>query len=151
MYVPNLRFYRKCVKFNISNSRKFSENDKRHLIPILFNIENKLLDFTFFFECEFVNCKSAGMPGSTGGSYRSLEAVNRPNDVVYRSTTMAGNTPGMLDTVKKAFSFVSSSPTKGERLLDVSKTPVILSSRYCILFAFMGLIVYFYVIKYVQT
>lgn len=76
------------------------------------------------------------MPGSTGGSYRSL-AVDGQNDVVYRSTTVAGNTPGMLDTVKKAFSFVSSSPTKqGERLIDVSKTPVILTSRYCILALF---------------
>lgn len=72
-----------------------------------------------------------------GGTYRSLAAVNGPNaDVVYRSTTTMApaNTPGMLlDTVRKAFSFVStsSSPTKGEKLIDVSKTPIILSSRYC--------------------
>lgn len=75
-------------------------------------------------------CKSAAMPGSS-----SLTVEE--NDVIYRSTTTAGNSPGMLDTVKKAFSFVSSSPLKGKRLIAVSKSPVILPSRYRILSLFL--------------
>lgn len=111
-----------------------------HLFYLFFVVENRLLSFSpVCFEREFVNCKSAAMPGSTGsGSYRSLTVNGQnENNVVYRSTTVQGNTTGMLDTVKKAFSFVSSSsPSKGDRLIDVSKTPVILSSRYCIFLLF---------------
>lgn len=86
--------------------------------------------------------KPAAMPGSTGGSYRSLVG-GRNDDVVYRSTTttVAGNSPGVLGTVKKAFSFASSSPTKGERLLvDVNKSPVVVSSRYCMVLCLFGLL-----------
>lgn len=82
------------------------------------------------------------MPGGLGGSYRSLAGAND----VYRSTTTASNGGyvggGVLETFKKAFSFVSSSPAKEERLLEGTKGPVVLSSRYGTGFCFFCIITF---------
>lgn len=77
------------------------------------------------------------MPGGLGGSYRSLAGAND----VYRSTTTASNGGyaggGVFETFKKAFSFVSSSPAKDERLLEGSKGSLMHLSRYGTSFAFL--------------
>lgn len=65
------------------------------------------------------------MPSSIGGSYHSLAGEND----VYRSTTVAGNNVGVMDSVKKALSFVSGSPVKEEKLLE-SKKPIVVNARY---------------------
>ncbi|XP_018566471.1 protein NDRG3 isoform X2 [Anoplophora glabripennis] len=71
------------------------------------------------------------MPGSPSGSYRSLTGSSD----VYRSTTVSGgNTAtGLLDGVKKAFSFVSgAAATKEERLLQRDPRavgPIVISTR----------------------
>ncbi|KAJ8922133.1 hypothetical protein NQ315_004067 [Exocentrus adspersus] len=72
------------------------------------------------------------MPGSPSGSYRSLTGSSE----VYRSTTVSGANAaaatGLLDGVKKAFSFVSGA-AKEERLLQRNTTgamgPIVISSR----------------------
>lgn len=43
------------------------------------------------------------MPSGIGGTYHALEG----SEDVYRSTTVAGEKPGVLDSVKKALTFGS--------------------------------------------
>lgn len=65
------------------------------------------------------------MPASLGGSYQSLTA----SEDVYRSTTVTGSNANVLDSVKKALSFVSGSPSKDQRLIT-NKQPIIVAARY---------------------
>lgn len=51
------------------------------------------------------------MPSGIGGSYHALEG----SEDVYRSTTVAGEKTGVLDTVKKALAFGA---TKEENFLE---------------------------------
>lgn len=51
------------------------------------------------------------MPSGIGGTYHALEG----SEDVYRSTTVAGDKPGVLDSVKKALAFGS---TKEESFLE---------------------------------
>lgn len=76
------------------------------------------------------------MPGSIGGSYRSLGGSGSD---IYRSTTTAANgsngSTTMMDTVKKAFSFVTATnggngfPSEPLIAEDDVKQPVIIASR----------------------
>ncbi|XP_068906705.1 protein NDRG3 isoform X3 [Tenebrio molitor] len=73
------------------------------------------------------------MPGSLGGSYRSLSGTSD----VYRSTTVAGGggnaATGILEGMKKAFSFMAggTSTSKDQKLIErvAGDGPVVISSR----------------------
>ncbi|XP_022920315.1 protein NDRG3 isoform X1 [Onthophagus taurus] len=65
------------------------------------------------------------MPVSLGGSYQSLTGT----EDVYRSTTVTGTQQNVLDTVKKALSFVSGSGPKDEKLIATKPQPIVINSR----------------------
>ncbi|XP_022920317.1 protein NDRG3 isoform X2 [Onthophagus taurus] len=64
------------------------------------------------------------MPVSLGGSYQSLTGT----EDVYRSTTVTGTQQNVLDTVKKALSFVSGSGPKDEKLIATKPQPIVINS-----------------------
>lgn len=66
------------------------------------------------------------MPSGLGGSYRSLA------DDVYKSTTVAENKFNMIESVKKAFSFVAPSNGRSDPLIvrdDGRPEPTIMPAR----------------------